>query len=71
MGMMFNNWLDEGYYEYNDFDGYSKVSDLSSVDEDNLYYSSGDGYGLTKVADMNNDQNKNIINLCNHETKKL
>lgn len=56
MGLLFNNWLEEGYYEWNDFDGYSKVDGnalIEAKDNGTLYHSDGSGYGLSKVNDEN------------------
>jgi hypothetical protein len=53
MGMLFNNFLEEGYYEYDDFSGYTLVTDGSKKQEllenGKLFHSDGHGYGPEQV----------------------
>lgn len=52
MGMHFRNWLEEGYYEEDEFGDLSKIEDPYHIhkiqSEDKLYYH--DGLGMTKVS---------------------
>ena len=55
MGMQFGNWADEGYYEYDDFCGYTKVTNEARKEqlraEDKLLYSDGSGFDNPQKVD--------------------
>lgn len=56
MSIFFNNWLEEGYYEWDDYFGYTRVEGEKieeSLEKGNLYYSDGSGYGVAKVDEIN------------------
>ena len=52
MGLLFRNWLEEGFYEEDDY-GLTKIEteeEIYQARKDGiLYYSNGDGYGPSKI----------------------
>lgn len=59
MGMHFHSWAEEGFYEYDDFCGYTKVTDPDRIErlkqEGKLYRSDGGGYDSPSLVP--NDDN--------------
>ena len=58
--MLFANWAAEGYYEYDDFCGYTQVTNKAHIEqlkaEGKLYYSDGSGYDSPQIVDK--EENK-------------
>jgi len=41
MSLLFNNWLEEGYYEEDDMGNLNKIDDPTKVQLGKLYYNDG------------------------------